>query len=79
MITPWAPPSGTTTSAVTACDLFLTLRTLLSLQTAHAAEEDLRVSSNEHRPADEVGIEPLDAPVVERERAGFLASSSQSA
>ena len=33
----------------------------------HAAEEQLRVALHELRPADELGVEALDAPVVERE------------
>ena len=44
-------------------------------EAAHAAEEQLRVSLHELRPADELGVEALDAAVVEREHvvlAGLL-------
>ena len=36
-------------------------------QPPHAAEEHLRVAAHELRPPGEVGVEPLDAAVVERE------------
>ena len=62
-ITPLAPASGTTTSAVTECDLFLRLTTEFA-QAAHAAEKDLRVAFNELRPAGHFRVEALDTPVV---------------
>ena len=43
------------------------LRTAALGEAAHAAEEQLRVALHELRPADELGVEALDAPVVERE------------
>jgi len=43
MMTPSAPASGTSISAMTACDLFLMFTTVLQ-QAPHAAEEQLGVS-----------------------------------
>ena len=66
-ITPAAPPSGTSISAVTACDLFLMTTTEFSRQPAHAPEEELRVAADQLRAAGEIGVEALEAPVVERQ------------
>ena len=67
MITPSAPPSGTSISAVTECDLFLMHEDRVLGQPAHAAEQELRVAADELRPPGEVGVEALDAAVVERQ------------
>ena len=67
MITPSAPPSGTWSWAVTEWDLFLRLITRVLGETPHAAEQELRVAGDQRRAPGEVGVEALDAPVVERE------------
>ena len=36
-------------------------------QPAHPAEQDLAVAADELRPPREVGVEPLDPPIVERQ------------
>ena len=66
MITPSAPPSGTSTSAVIENDLFLFVDHGVLRQPPHAAEEQLRRASHQLRPTGEVGVEPLDAAIVER-------------
>ncbi len=58
---------GTSISAVTAWDLFLTLIVGVLAQPAHAAEEELRLAFDERGPSGQVGVEALDPPVVERE------------
>ena len=67
MITPFAPPSGTSICAVIACDLFFDRDDRVLREPAHAAEEELRRAADELRPSREVGVEPLEAAVVERE------------
>ena len=67
MITPSAPPSGTSTSAVTENDLFLMLTTLFSDSRPMPGKNSwefprMRVG----RPA-MVGLEPLGAAVVDRQ------------
>ena len=59
--------SGTSISAVTECDLFLMLMTQVLGQPPHAAEQDLRVPLDQHRPAGEIRVEPLRQVVVERQ------------
>ena len=66
-ITPSAPPSGTCSSAVTECDLFLMLITEFSVSRPMPAEEQLRVARDQRRAAGEVGVEALDPAVVERQ------------
>ncbi len=51
MITPSAPASGTTISAVTECDLFLMFSDAVLRQAPHAAEEELGLPLDQHRPA----------------------------
>ena len=65
MITPVAPPLGTSTSAVTECDLFLRLRTEFSLSRRHPLIQQLRVALHQDGSAGDVRVEALDAPVVE--------------
>ena len=65
MITPSAPPSGTSTSAVTENDLFLMLTTLFSDRRPMPGKNSCelpRISVG--RPAI-VGLEPLGAAVVD--------------
>ena len=64
-MTPSAPFSGTTISAVTEWDLFLRFRTQFSRQASHAADEELGLTLDEHRPAGEVRVELFKQPVVQ--------------
>ena len=66
-MTPLAPFSGTTTWAVMACDLFLTLRTMFSGESAHAGVEHLRVATDQRWATRDLGIEPLRFAVVDRQ------------
>ena len=66
-MTPLAPSLGTTTWAVTACDLFLTLRTMFSGRPLHAGVEHLRVAADQLRTTRDLGIEPLRLAVVDRQ------------
>ena len=47
--------------------LVLDVEDAVLAEAAHAAEEQLRVALDELRPAGEVGVEALDAAVVERQ------------
>ncbi len=67
MITPSAPLAGTSSSDVTANDLFLMLITLFSDRRPMPAEQELRVALDQHGAAGQVGIDALDLPVVERQ------------
>jgi hypothetical protein len=67
MITPWAPASGTTISAVTECDLFLMLTIDCSLRRVMPPKRPLPIAVDQHRPAGEFGHEPLGGAIVERE------------
>ena len=60
-------PRARRSRAVTECDLFLIDDDGVLGQPAHAAEEQLRVAADELRPAGEVGVEALEAAVVERQ------------
>ena len=67
MITPWAPPSGTTISAVTACDLFLMLTTELSVRRPMPPKSRCRLPfTSIGRPAI-FASKPLRDAVVERQ------------
>ena len=67
MITPSAPSSGTSSSQVTANDLFLMSTHTVLRQPAHAAEQQLGVALDQGGSSGDVGDEALDLPVVERE------------
>ena len=66
MITPLAPPSGTSISAVTECDLFLRLRTEFSVSRPMPPKSSWTLPVTSVGPPGEVGVEALDPPVVER-------------
>src|SRR3954454_6928274 len=66
-MTPSAPASGTTTSAGTAWDLFLMLMRLFSLRRPMPPNSSCEFPLPNLRAADELGVEPLDATIVERE------------
>ena len=65
MITPLAPDSGTTTLAVTECDLFLSVEHAV-LADPHAGEQQLAVAADQLRTPRDVGVDALEAAVVER-------------
>ena len=67
MITPSAPPSGTSTSAVIENDLFLMLTTLFSDSRPMPGKNSWEVPVDEGRPPGQVGVEALAAAVVERQ------------
>ena len=71
---PWATidagslrPSGTVRSAVTAWDLFFTLSTTFSVSRPIPPNSTWLLPADQRRTSGQVGVEPLDAPVVERE------------
>ena len=61
-----AADSGTTTFAVTECDLFLMLSTQFSL-TRMPVEQQLGVAADQLRAPGDVGVDPLESAVVERD------------
>ena len=67
MITPSAPFAGTSTSAVTANDLFLMLTTLFSDRRPMPANSSCELPLTSIGPAGQVGVDALDLPVVERQ------------
>ena len=67
MITPSAPPSGTSTSAVTENDLFLMLTTLFSDSRPMPAKNSCDVAVNQGRSPGELGVEALAGAVVHRQ------------
>ncbi len=63
----FGPGGGTTTSAVTACDLFLVLMIELSVSRPMPRNRNLPVALDQLRPAGDVGIGALGKPVVQRQ------------
>ncbi len=66
-ITPSAPPSGTSTSAVSENDVFFIISTRVLGQPAHAAEQQLALALDQRRAAGRLGQAALDEAVVERD------------
>ena len=54
MITPFAPPSGTATSAVIACDLFLSATIEFSVSRPMPPKRSCECAADELRPSGEV-------------------------
>jgi NAD-dependent dihydropyrimidine dehydrogenase PreA subunit len=67
MITPSAPPAGTSTSAVTVNDLFLMLTTLFSDSRPIPGKKSCEFPPDQGGPAGEARLEPFGATVVERQ------------
>ena len=64
-MTPSAPDCGTTTSAVTACDLFLVFTIELSVSRPMPPNRICRVALDQLRPAGDLGIGALGKAVVQ--------------
>ena len=64
---PFAPPAGTSISAVTECDLFLRLSTAFSDRRLMPGKRICVVALDQDRPSGEIGIHALGNAIVERE------------